>query len=341
MEFFGNYGLFLAKLISILVSILIALFVLLSVVAHTKAKPKNKLHVQKINKQYEEYNRILLRAVKNKHEFKLQLRSQKKNRKQKEQLKEAKKRIFVLSFNGDIHASSVEALRTEVTALLTLANRKDEVFVRLESSGGVVHSYGLATSQLQRIKAANIKLLVSVDRIAASGGYLMACVADYIIAAPFAIVGSIGVLAQLPNFHRYLQKKSIDFEQITSGEYKRTLTLFGKNTEKGRAKIQQEVEEMHKIFKDFIKEHRRMVNIEQVSTGEHWYALQALHLKLVDELKTSDDYLFTASQTCDLYEVHYRIKHALDERLTRSFKKVYQQFCSWFPTDSRLIGGIN
>ncbi|AJC50478.1 protease SohB [Coxiella endosymbiont of Amblyomma americanum] len=329
MEFFINYGLFLAKLISTLAIILIALFALLNMFAHAKGKVKGQLEIQKLNEKYAEYNRTLSRVVKNKHEFKLQLKSQKKDYKQKKKLKEQSvKRIFVLNFHGDVHASSVEALRTEVTALLTLANNQDEVFLRLESGGGTVHHYGLATSQLQRIKAANIKLLVSVDKIAASGGYLMASVADCIIAAPFAIIGSIGVLAQLPNFHRFLQKKSIDFEQIAAGEYKRTLTLFGENTEQGRAKIRQEVEETHEIFKNFIKEHRKSVDIEKISTGEHWYASQAFHLKLIDKLITSDDYLFNASRTCDLYEINYRTKYSLGKRLAYSFRQACYQICS-------------
>ena len=322
MEFLSNYSLFLAQLVSILAAIFILLFVFLSMLSYAKGKFKGKLDVQRLNDKYEEYNHILLRAVKSKYE----LRLHKKEHKRRIKSKKPKRRIFVLNFNGDIRASAVETLREEVTALLTLANKEDEVLVRLESSGGIVHGYGLAASQLQRIKKANIKLLVAIDKVAASGGYLMACVADRIIAAPFAIVGSIGVLAQLPNFYRYLQKKSIDFEQITAGEYKRTLTLFGENTEKGRTRMRQEVEEMHKLFKNFIKEHREVVDIEQVATGNHWCASQAMSLRLVDELKTSDDYLLTASQTCDLYEIHYRIKYPLGKRLSHGLSQAYYQF---------------
>ena len=312
MEFLSNYSLFLAKLASIVFAILVVLFAFFGMFAYAKGKFKGKLDVRRLNDKYEEYSHTILHAVKSKYE----LRLQKGGHKQKIKSKELKRRVFVLDFNGDIRASAVEALREEVTALLTLASKEDEVLVRLESSGGIVHGYGLAASQLQRIKEANIKLLVAIDKIAASGGYLMACVADRIIAAPFAIVGSIGVLAQLPNFYRYLQKQSIDFEQITAGEYKRTLTLFGENTEKGRARMRQEVEEMHRLFKNFIKEHRKVVDIEQVATGKHWCASQAMSLRLVDELKTSDDYLLTASKTCNLYEIHYKIKHPLSKRLS-------------------------
>ncbi|MFW0060488.1 MAG: protease SohB [Coxiella endosymbiont of Dermacentor silvarum] len=326
MEFLGNYSLFLAKLVSVVAFILIILFSFLNAFKYSKEKSKVKLDIRKLNDKYEEYNRILSHAIDNKHELKLRLKFQKKDKKRKIKSKESKKRIFVLDFNGDIHASSVEKLREEVTALLIVANKEDEVLIRLESSGGMVHSYGLAASQLQRIKEADIKLLVAIDKMAASGGYLMACVADWIIAAPFAIVGSIGVLAQLPNFHRYLQKKSIDFEQITAGEHKRTLTLFGENTEEGRAKMRQEVEEIHTLFKNFIKEHRKVVDIEQVATGKHWCASQAIHLKLVDELKTSDAYLLKARQKCDLYEIYYRVKHPLSKRFIYGLNQVYYQF---------------
>ena len=325
MEFLANYTLFLAKLVSIVLTILVILLVFLGFIAYVKGKSKVKLDVYKLNDKYDDYQRILARAVKKTNELKLQLKQQKREKKAQSKSKETKKRIFVLNFHGDIRASRVVALCEEITALLTVANKDDEVLVRLESGGGMVHSYGLAASQLQRIKDANVRLVIAIDKIAASGGYLMACVADYIIAAPFAAIGSIGVLTQMPNFHRFLQKKSIDFEQITAGEYKRTLTLFGKNTEKGRKKVQQEVEETHALFKSFIKEQRKMVDIERVATGEYWFASQAIHLKLVDELKTSDDYLLTASQQHVLFEIQYKLKHPLGKRLSQGISQIYDR----------------
>ena len=325
MEFFTNYSLFLAKLVSIVFTMLVTLFAFCGFIAHAKGKFKDRLDVYKLNDKYDDYHRILAQAVKNKNELKMQLKQQKREKKAQLKSKETKKRIFVLNFHGDIRASRLLALCEEITALLTIANKDDEVLVRLESSGGIVHSYGLAASQLQRIKDANVRLVVAIDKIAASGGYLMACVADHIIAAPFAAVGSIGVLAQVPNFHRFLQKKSIDFEQITAGEYKRTLTLFGENTEKGRKKVQQEVEETHALFKSFIKEHRKVVDIERIATGEYWLASQAIHLKLVDELKTSDDYLLKASQRHVLFEIQYKLRHPLGKRLSQSVSQIYDR----------------
>ncbi|PHH57262.1 protease SohB [Coxiella burnetii] len=328
MDFLANYGLFLAKLISLVLAIAVVLFIFFGLIAHAKNKAKGKLDVHKLNDKYKSYHRTLSIAIKDKYELKRFLKSQKKEKKKKPNTTEAKKRIFVLNFQGDIRASAVCALREEITAVLTTATRDDEVLLRLESGGGVVHGYGLAASQLQRIKDAHIKLVIAIDKVAASGGYLMACVADRIIAAPFAIIGSIGVLAQLPNFHRYLRKKYIDFEQVMAGDYKRTLTLFGENTEKGRAKMKEEVEETHTLFKSFIKEHRQEVDVEQIATGEHWYASKALDLRLVDELKTSDDYLLAASQNYDLFEVQYKRKPPLAERVSHNASRAYHQLLS-------------
>jgi serine protease SohB len=210
----------------------------------------------------------------------------------------------------------VENLRQEISAVLTIATPDDEVLVRLESGGGTVHGYGLGASQLQRIRDKDIPLTVSVDKVAASGGYMMACVANHIISAPFAILGSIGVLAQIPNLHRLLKKNKIDFEQLYAGEYKRTLTLFGENTEKGRAKMQEDLEDTHRLFKEFVKSQRPGLDIEKVATGEHWLGTRALELGLVDELKTSDDYLMSLRHEADLVRIEYTEKKKLLDKLS-------------------------
>jgi serine protease SohB len=253
--------------------------------------------------------------------FKVFLKKKRKAEKADNTEKESRKRLYVLNFNGDIRASQVSELREEITAILNIATPRDEVVVCLESGGGVVHGYGLCASQLQRIKARNIPLTIIIDKIAASGGYLMACVGNKILAAPFAIIGSIGVIAQLPNFHRWLQKREIDFEQITAGEYKRTLTLMGENTEKAREKMKQDIEEIHYYFKAFITENRPQVNMLEVATGEHWLASRALDLKLVDGLNTSDDYLFSQYKTTDIFEVCYTRKKSLSERFSQFMEK--------------------
>ncbi len=244
---------------------------------------------------------------------------------------EHRKRVFVLDFDGDIKASDVESMREEITTILTLATDKDEVLLRLESGGGMVHSYGLAASQLQRIRDRNVPLVVAVDKVAASGGYMMACIADKLIAAPFAILGSIGVVAQLPNFHRLLKKHDIDYEMLTAGEHKRTLTMFGENTDKGREKFMEDLEDIHALFKEFVSEHRPQVDINEVANGDVWFGKRALAKKLVDEIRTSDEYLTAACEEADVYHISFVEKKSLPERFGFSISTALDRvLLSWW-----------
>ena len=299
MEFFSEYGLFLAKAITIVVAVLVTAGGIVALIARSSghSEAQGRLDIRHLNENYDGMALALKSAILPKKAFKQFQKERKLHEKQRE--KTERRRVFVLNFHGDIRAAAVTSLREEVTAVLTAAQPEDEVLVRLESAGGLVHGYGLAAAQLLR------KLTVAVDKVAASGGYMMACVADRIIAAPFAILGSIGVIAQLPNFNRLLKKHDVDFEQFMAGEHKRTVTLFGENTDKGRQKFQEEIEDIHSLFKDFVKNHRPQVDLERVATGEHWFGARALDCRLVDELRTSDDYLLDASAGADLYEIIY------------------------------------
>lgn len=202
--------------------------------------------------------------------------------------------------------------------MLAVAKPQDQVVVRLESPGGVVHGYGLAASQLQRLREKQIPLTVAVDKVAASGGYMMACVADKIVAAPFSIIGSIGVVAQIPNFNRFLKSKEIDIELHTAGQYKRTLTLLGENTEEGRQKFREDLNETHHLFKDFVHRMRPALDIDQVATGEHWYGTQAQEKGLVDEVGTSDDLLLNLMEGRELVGVRFTQRKRLLDRFTNS-----------------------
>ncbi len=225
-------------------------------------------------------------------------------------------RVFVLDFKGDLQASGVKHLRTEITAVLTMATDADEVLVRLESPGGAVHGYGLAASQLDRIRQGGVQLVVAVDKVAASGGYLMAAVADRVLAAPFALVGSIGVIAQIPNVHRLLKKHDVDVEVLTAGKYKRTLTVLGENTDEGRQKFVEELEDVHSLFQEYVAERRPGLDLDAVATGEAWYGKRALDRRLVDEITTSDAYLVDACSTRDVYRVRWvEHKHPIERVL--------------------------
>ena len=310
--FFLEYGSFLLKVITIVVAIIIVIGVAAS--AGRKASQEG-LEVENLNKKYKGLATALREAVLNKGERKKAAKEEKKR--QKAQAKESsdRPRSFIINFKGDLKATAVPSLREEVSAVLDVACAGDEVIVCLENHGGVVHEHGLAASQLARIRDRDIPLIVCVDKVAASGGYLMACVASRIYAAPFAILGSIGVLAQIPNFNRLLDSHGVDFEQVTAGKYKRTVTMFGENTDEERAKLKEELEDVHRLFKAAISKYRPQLDLDKVATGEHWYGSTALELDLADEIKTSDEVLTERAIERDLYQLSYRIKQPLQKRL--------------------------
>lgn len=321
INFLTEYGMFLAKFGTVAGLLLIIAIAIAVLVMKSKAEGEEHLEIKSLNQKYENMELMLKSAILAKKEFKKTIKDTKAKHKQEEKkpsTNENKRRLFILDFDGDIRASGVASLREEITALLTIADQDDEVLVKVESGGGTVQGYGLAASQLKRITDRGVKLTVAVDKVAASGGYMMACVADKIIAAPFAIIGSIGVLAQIPNFHRFLKKHDIDFEQISAGKYKRTLSMFGENRDEDREKLQQELEETHVLFKQFVAENRQQVDIDNIATGEHWYGKKALELRLVDELITSDDYLSQSVKNADIYEVEYIRKKPFLEKLFSS-----------------------
>lgn len=311
-----DLSLFTAKSLIITIFILIVLIAFFILLAKGKEKLRGRLVIKSINKKLDEMSETILAETATKKELKKFLKEKKSKEKDEQKTLEKIKNIYVIDFIGDMKASAVSALREEINAILTVATKADEIVLRLDSAGGVVHGYGLAAAQLMRIRDQQIPLTVIIDKIAASGGYMMACVADKILAAPFAIIGSIGVIVQLPNFNRLLKDKHIDFEQLTAGSYKRTLTIFGENTEEGREKLQHEIEDIHQLFKNLITGYRQQIDIHKVATGEHWLGQQALGLKLVDEIKTSDAYLLEQSKNAKLYEISYETKKPFLSRLS-------------------------
>jgi serine protease SohB len=314
VEFLADYASFLAKVVTLVVAVLVLLAAGVALRGKGRKAP-GQLQVDKLNDFYKELRQRLEQAVLDKDQLKSLHKAEAKAEKLAKKSAGHKSRVFVLDFQGDIKASAVDQLRHEVTAVLSMAKPQDEVVVRLESGGGMVHSYGLAASQLARIREARVPLTVCIDKVAASGGYMMACIGEKIISAPFAILGSIGVVAQLPNVHRLLKKHNIDFEVLTAGEYKRTLTVFGENTEKGREKFQDDLETIHELFKGFVSRYRPQLRIDEVATGEVWLGLAALEKELVDELKTSDEYLAARAKEAELYHLHFVARKSLQERI--------------------------
>lgn len=319
LEFLAQYGLFLAKTLTLVLAIGAVLALIAALVAKAKDM-EEELEVEKLNDKYRDIKSSLQDIMLSKKERKALHKKHKKEVEDKHHHS-----IFVLHFEGDLKASGVKSLRETISAILTVATPKDEVVALIDSPGGLVHGYGLAASQLDRIKQSKIPLTTIVDKVAASGGYMMACVGDKILSAPFAVLGSIGVIAQIPNFHRVLEKHDIDLELHTAGQFKRTLTLFGKNTQAGREKFQEELEETHALFKQFVAQHRPQLDIEKVATGEHWYGTDALKLGLVDGIQTSDDYLMSKLKTHAIYEVRFTTKKPLGEKLFGFLQSIVDQ----------------
>ncbi len=296
------------------------------------------LTVLSLSEHYREMRMQLLRAVTPSKEFKALLKAEKRAQEGRET---ERKRGYVIRFDGDLAATAVSELREQVSALLAVLRAGDEVVLLLESSGGLVHDYGLAAAQLARLREAGFRLTICVDKVAASGGYMMACVADQILAAPFAVIGSVGVLVMVPNFNRLLKKFDIDYLELAAGEYKHTLSTLGEITEKGRAKSVEELNTTHQLFKDFIRRYRPDLDVDRIATGEVWYGLGALELKLVDTLRTSDDYLIEMIRDCDLYRLEYEAEKTLRERITSVLSSSAEQTLSrlWAKLERRRHPG--
>ncbi|ADC72250.1 peptidase S49 [Thioalkalivibrio sp. K90mix] len=356
MELLQEYGLFFAKLVTALVVVLIFVSAVAGVVAKSRERRPDRLTVRKLNDRYRRMEKTIRHAVEGSANWRARLRKKLgwqrgdsssgerdageasgSDAPADESVDKERPRVYVLRFTGDIRASSVDSLREEITAILTLARpEQDRVIVCLESPGGLVPSYGLAASQLARLREKGLDLTVAVDRVAASGGYMMAAVADRIVAAPFAVLGSIGVVAQIPNLHRWLERHDIDVELLTAGEYKRTLTVLGENTDEGRRKFREQLDEAHDQFKTFLSRYRPSLDLEKVATGEHWYGEQAHQLGLADELRTSDDLLLETSREADLFEITYTRPQRLSRRITLAMESIVERVLRSQGPEARL-----
>jgi serine protease SohB len=307
---------FLAKAVTIVVAIVAVIIVVLASTVKHKSD-KGELRITNLSEELEELKHGLKEELLSKKQFKAYEKQLKADEKAKDKAADeaCTGKVFVIDFKGSIDAAEVASLREEISAIIAIAEKGDEVVVNVESGGGMVHGYGLASSQLDRLRQADIPLTVCVDKVAASGGYMMACVANKIYAAPFAIVGSIGVVAQLPNFNRLLKKHEIDYEQHTAGNFKRTLTVFGENSDEGRQKFQEELEETHVLFKAFVGKYRPELDLVKVATGEHWYGQQAIELGLVDAISTSDDVIMSLATERTVYKIRYQVRKKLADKI--------------------------
>lgn len=317
MEHLIEIGVFFTKAIIFVGGTVVVLVALFQLLGRGRSDRKH-LEVERLNKRFKAYARALETPFLRKKEIKALKKEEKK-----EKTKTPKnRRVFVIDFEGDIRAVAVEPFREEITAVLAVARPEDEVVIRLDSPGGIVTGYGLAAAQLKRVRDRGIPLTVCIDKVAASGGYMMACVADQILAAPFAVVGSVGVVAGFANVHRLLEKHDVDYREITAGEFKRTVSIFGEVTPQGLAKFKEQIQDTHDLFKEFVQTQRPKLDVAQISTGEHWYGLKALELKLVDRLQTSDEYLWEKHNDAEILRIKYEGRRSLADRITELSTKI-------------------
>ncbi len=366
IDFLFELGLFAAKTGLVVVALIIIMVAMVYFGSRGRS-PKRYLDIEKINDRLLNNQRALQSQILGKKEFKSLLKTDKKRLAERKKLglsEAAKlhpasgtnpvsdlsgsapsqpdaavdgKTVFVIDFEGDLRAEGVESLREEVTTILGVATPTDEVVVRLESPGGIVIGYGLGAAQLRRIRDKGIPLTICVDKVAASGGYMMACVGTRILAAPFAIIGSVGVVAAFANFHRILDKHNVDYHEVTAGEFKRTVSIFGEITPQGYEKFKAQIQDTHGLFKSFVQSNRPQLKVDEISTGEYWYGMQALQLNLVDELITSDDYLLKAhDEHAEILHIKLHTRQNLMERLSHSFVSTWTIYLQKWAKDAFL-----
>lgn len=335
MDSLIQFGIFFGKTLIIFVFIVALILIIASIAARAKQRPQ--VEVEDINEKFSDISFLLRSVIRTKKAFKAE---QKKIEESEKKLAEAESpNVFVLDFDGDLQATQVKELRDEVSAVLSIARPGDEAVVCVESPGGTVSGYGLAAAELVRLRKAGLKITICVDKVAASGGYMMACTAHRILAAPFAVVGSIGVLAQVPNFNRLLKEHNVDYEEMTSGEYKRTISFLGEITPKGREKFLEQLEDTHVLFKDWVKEYRPQLDIGTVGTGEYWYGKRAQELKLIDDIQTSTEYLHSLLPSSRLFKIKFSPRKKLSEKLseamgtavTKGLDRVLQKVLARYP----------
>jgi serine protease SohB len=326
MAWLSHYAYFLVCALTVVIAILASLAGVIALLKKPEAS-KDTIQIKHINTLLEARKMQLQEAILSKDAFSAWQKEQKKLQKSLKNSKknetEEKPRLFVLPYSDDIRAKNVSNLSKIIDAILLIAHKDDSVLISITTGGGVVNGYGLGASELMRLKQAGIRLIASVDKVAASGGYMMAAVADEIIAAPFAMVGSIGVIAQVPNFYRLLEKHGIHFEQVTAGAYKRTLTAFGENTDADRQKVQEEVNETQALFKAHVAYVRPQVDIDKVATGEVWFGKQAIQLGLVDRLQTFADYVLNMRDSHEIFELTMNKKTGWFQKLSTKIQSFW------------------
>lgn len=226
--------------------------------------------------------------------------------------------VFVIDYVGSMMASEVVYLTAKIDAIILKSNKDDEVVINITSPGGAVSGYGLVASQIKRLKTAGLKITATVDTVAASGGYMAAVVSDEIIAAPFAMVGSIGVVANVMIYEELLKNIGIQTNVYTSGDSKRTVVPSRVPNAEEEAKLEAQLEEIHSRFKDHVLSFRPDIDEDKVFTGQAFLAADAINFGLVDKIGTSDELLLNLYKDGHrLIEVQFIIEENIGGSVTK------------------------
>mmetsp|Transcript_9058 Transcript_9058/g.12909 ORF Transcript_9058/g.12909 Transcript_9058/m.12909 type:complete len:423 (-) Transcript_9058:25-1293(-) len=201
-----------------------------------------------------------------------------------------------VSFLLEEHRGKKENTNTTSLNSTDQTDSELEVIILLESPGGSAAEYGLAAQQILRLRdEPGIQVTVIVDKVAASGGYMMACTSSpgRLYAAPFAVVGSIGVIGQTVNIHNALESWGVKPLVFRGGKHKAPVGLIGEVSEDGMKTIQKMIDKTHNAFKRHVLAARPKLakQIDDVATGDVWLGCDALDVGLIDRVITSDEYI--------------------------------------------------
>jgi len=194
------------------------------------------------------------------------------------------------SARGSIARVNIEGLirsdQERVEALERLANSKAAaVIVHINSPGGTTAGSEQLYDALVQLKAKK-PLVVVVEGLAASGGYITAIAADHIIAQQTSLVGSIGVLFQFPNFTDLMKTVGVKVEEVKSSPLKAAPNGFEPTSPEARAALDSLVKDSYAWFRGLVKQRRGMDDalLEKVADGRVFTGRQAIDLKLIDQL---------------------------------------------------------
>lgn len=253
-----------------------------------------------------------------------------------------RKTAVLLSFNGDINATEVIEFGRAVSMIVQMKDLVSEVYIIINSGGGVVNGYGLLASEIERLHYSEIETYALIDQVAASGGYMAACVANHVVAAPFAYIGSIGVVSEMPNFNQILSDNGINIEQHTAGKSKRTVTPLGKITDEDRNEFKKKLERIHRSFINHVSHYRNINDADEnknsiIFSGDYWIAEETVELELglVDEISTSQEFLLDKMKEYNIIEITFQ-----ENKTKKSKLSLLNSLTTLFSSANEIIKNI-